>query len=336
MTDVDSQDVRAPEIMVSGASRTISFQPLQYWRKAGILIPLVALFAYLAISVPSFLTTLNVTNLLDQQAAVLCIAAAGTLVLVSGGIDLSVGSTYALSGVAAGMFGAHHGAVAAIVLGIVIGLAIGIVNGLVVTMLRITPFVATLAMSYIVYGIALKISSANLILTSTIPGFQAFANTVWWKLPVAVWIAIAFAIAMALLLSRTTFGRYVVASGGNAEAARLAGVRVSTIRIAAFALSGLAAGLGGVLDAARLGSVQADSGGVSLAFLVLTAIVVGGTSIAGGDGSGWRTIGGVLFIALIGNGFDLKGIDPNWQPIVLGIVLIAAVGVDMFTRRARR
>lgn len=336
MTDVHYEDVAAAEITRPDARTHILLRPLRNWRKAGILIPLIALIAYLWITVPSFLTTENLTNVLDQQAAVLCIAAAGTLVLVSGGIDLSVGSTYALAGVAAGMFGARHGAVAAIVLGIGIGLVIGLLNGLAVTMLRITPFVTTLAMSYIVYGIALEVSSGNLILTSTIPGLGAFANTVWWRLPSAAWIAIVFAVTMSLLLSRTSFGRYVFASGGNAEAARLAGVRVSVIRVAAFALSGVAAGLGGVLDAARLGSVQADSGGVSLAFLVLTAIVVGGTSIAGGEGSGWRTIAGVLFIALIGNDFDLKGIDPNWQPVVLGAVLLAAVAIDMFTRRARR
>jgi ribose transport system permease protein len=294
------------------------------------------LFAYLSIFVPSFLHTQNLINVLDQQAAVLCIAAAGTLVLVGGGIDLSVGSTYALAGVAAGMFGANHGAVAAILLGLSIGLLIGLVNGFVVSMLRITPLVATLAMSYIVYGIALDISSGNLILTSTIPGFQTFANTIFLRLPTAVWIAIVVAVALALLLSRTSFGRNVIAAGGNAEAARLAGVRVGFIRVTTFALSGLAAGLGGVLDAARLGSVQASSGGAGLSFLVLAAIVVGGTSIAGGDGSGWRTIAGVLFIALIGNGFDLKGINPNWQPVVLGVILLAAVAIDMFTRRASR
>jgi ribose transport system permease protein len=319
-----------------GPSTRLLLRPLRSWRKLGILIPLVALFVILSIWVPSFLHKQNLINVLDQQAAVLCIAGAGTLVLVAGGIDLSVGSTYALAGVAAGMFGANHGAVAAILIGLAIGLVIGLANGLVVTTLRITPLVATLAMSYIVYGVALHISSGNLILTATIPGFQSFANTIFLGLPSAVWIAIVIAVAMALLLSRTSFGRNVVAAGGNAEAARLAGVRVDFIRVTTFVLSGVAAALGGVLDAARLGSIQANSGGAALSFSVLAAIVVGGTSIAGGDGSGWRTIAGVLFIALIGNGFDLKEIDPSWEPIVLGVILLAAVAIDMFTRRASR
>ncbi len=306
------------------------------WRMAGIFIPFLILFVFLSIAVGPFLHTQNLINVLDQQAAVLCIAGAGTLVLVAGGIDLSVGSTYAFAGVAAGMVGAHHGAVAAVVVGIAVGLGIGLLNGLIVTVLRISPLITTLAMSYIVYGAALKISSGNLILTATIPGLQTFANDQLWRIPSAVYIAAAFVVVMALLLSRTTFGRYVVASGGNAEAARLAGVRVNVIKVSTFVLSGLAAALGGVLDAARLGSVQANSGGASLAFLVLAGIVVGGTSIAGGEGSGWRTAIGVLFIALIGNWFDLQGIDPNWQQIVLGVILLVAVALDMLARRARR
>jgi ribose transport system permease protein len=138
------------------------------------------------------------------------------------------------------------------------------------------------------------------------------------------------------LLSRTTFGRYMVASGGNAEAARLAGVRVNRIRVITFVLSGGAAGLGGVIDISRLLSAQAASGGTTLAFTVLAGIVVGGTSIAGGEGSVWRTGIGVLFIALIGNGFNLLAVNPLYQQIVLGIILLIAVGLDSWARQRRR
>ena len=156
-------------------------------------------------------------------------------------------------------------------------------------------------------------------------------------MPSAVWIVVVFVIVLALLLSQTTFGRYVVASGGNAEAARLAGVRVNLVRIITFALSGLAAGLGGVIDTSRLLSAQASSWSAStLTFTVLAGIVVGGTSIAGGEGSVWRTTIGVLFIALIGNGFNLLNINTLYQQIVLGLILLLAVGLDVWARKRRR
>ncbi len=306
------------------------------WRTAGILIPFLILFAVLSIASSAFLHTTNLINILDQQASTLCIAAAGTLVLVGGGIDLSVGSTYAFAGVTAGEIGQHHSIYVAIGAALIVGLVVGLANGIIVSVFKISPLITTLAMSYVIQGIALKVSSGNLILTGTVPGFTAFATAQFLSVPSAVWMTLVFVIILALLLSRTTFGRYVVAAGGNAEAARLAGVRVGGIKITTFVLSGLAAALGGVIDASRLGSVIASSGGSTLAFTVLAGIVVGGTSIAGGEGSGWRTAIGVLFIALIGNGFDLLGVDPNWQQIVLGIILLVAVGLDMWTRRARR
>ncbi|MHB8827062.1 MAG: ABC transporter permease [Acidimicrobiales bacterium] len=305
------------------------------WRTAGILIPFLVLFVVLSIASSPFLHTTNLINILDQQAAVLCIAAAGTLVLVAGGIDLSVGSTYALAGVTAGQVGQHHSVVWAILAGFVVGIVVGLINGVIVTVFRISPLITTLAMSYIIYGLALKVTNGNLVLTGSIPGFQTFTNSTFLTVPSAVWMALAVVVVLAVVLSRTTFGRYVVASGGNAEAARLAGVRVNAIKVITFVISGGAAALGGIIDAGRLGSILSTSGGPSLSFLVLAGIVVGGTSIAGGEGSGWRTALGVLFIALIGNGFNLLGVDPNWQQIVLGLILLIAVGLDMWARRAR-
>ena len=128
----------------------------------------------------------------------------------------------------------------------------------------------------------------------------------------------------------------MVASGGNAEAARLAGVRVNRIKVLTFTVSGGAAALGGVIDVSRLLSAQAAGGGTTLAFTVLAGIVVGGTSIVGGEGSVWRTGIGVLFIALIGNGFNLLGVNPLYQQIVLGIILLIAVGLDSWARQRRR
>jgi ribose transport system permease protein len=322
---------QSPFGLRSGASRLLGS-----WRTAGIAIPFLILFIILSITSGPFLHTTNLINILDQQASTLCIAAAGTLVLVAGGIDLSVGATYGLSTVIAGEIALHHSPVLAIVAAIAAGLLIGLVNGLIVTVFKINALITTLAMSFVVGGIALRVSSGNLIVLSATGGFYKFANAQWLTVPSAVWMTLVFVVVLGLLLSRTTFGRHMVASGGNAEAARLAGVRVNRIRVITFVLSGGAAGLGGVIDISRLLSAQAASGGTTLAFTVLAGIVVGGTSIAGGEGSVWRTGIGVLFIALIGNGFNLLGVNPLYQQIVLGIILLIAVGLDSWARQRRR
>ena len=317
--------------LLSGTSRL-----LHNWRTAGIAIPFLILFVTLSITSQPFLHTTNLINILDQQAATLCIAAAGTLVLVAGGIDLSVGATYGLATVVAGEIASHHSPVLAIGAGILVGLAVGLVNGLIVTIFKINALITTLAMSFVIGGLAVKVSGGNLIVLSSSSGFFKFANAQFLTVPSAVWMTLIFVVVLGLLLSRSTFGRYAVASGGNAEAARLAGVRVNLIRVVAFTLSGGAAGLGGVIDISRLLSAQAGSGGNALAFTVLAGIVVGGTSIAGGEGSVWRTAIGVLFIALIGNGIDLLGVDPLYQQIVLGVILLIAVGLDAWARQRRR
>ena len=318
-----------------GGLRSASSRLLHSWRTAGILIPFLVLFAVLSITSQPFLHTTNLINILDQQAATLCIAAAGTLVLVAGGIDLSVGATYGLATVVAGEIAAHHSPVLAIVAAIAVGLFVGLLNGLIVTVFKINALITTLAMSFVIGGLALKVSGGNLIVLSANSGFYKFANSQFLTVPSAVWMTLAFVVVLGLLLSRTTFGRYMVASGGNAEAGRLAGVRVNRIRVVTFTLSGGAAALGGVIDISRLLSAQAASGGSALALTVLAGIVVGGTSIAGGEGSVWRTGIGVLFIALIGNGFNLLGIDPLYQQIVLGVILLIAVGLDSWARQRR-
>jgi ribose transport system permease protein len=144
---------------------------------------------------------------------------------------------------------------------------------------------------------------------------------------------IAAVLVIGFVLSSTIAGRYMYASGGNAEAARLAGVRVNGIRVLAFAVSGTAAGLAGVIDTSRVLSAQASTGDTALTFTVLAGIVVGGTSILGGEGAVWRTVVGVLFIALIGNGYILLGLDPLYEQITMGVILLLAVGFDALTRR---
>ena len=323
----------------AGTPRTSSrfTQPdyLSKLRSAGILIPFVILFIVLSASSGSFFTKPNLLNILDQQSANLIMAAAGTLVLISGGIDLSVGATYALSGVVAAQFAQHHGVLPSVLLAILSGLVIGLINGFISTVLRINSLIATLSMSFIISGLASKVTNGNLIVLTSEPSFAKIAQTSFLTIRTSIWIAAIALLCLGILLSRTTTGRYLYAAGGNPEAARLAGVRVTGVRIIAFAASGTAAALAGVIDTSRVLSAQSSSG-ATLAFTVLAGIVVGGTSILGGDGAIWRTIVGVLFIALVGNGFDLLGVNPLYQQITLGVILLLAVGLDAWARTQRR
>ena len=300
--------------------------------RGGILIPFVITLVALSLISPSFLRFQNLTNILDQQAGIIIVASAGTLVLIAGGIDLSIGATYGLAAASSLIVGTSVSTPVGIAAGLAVGLAVGLVNGTIVTRFRVNPLIGTLAMSFVVSGIAAIVTQGNLVVAFDHPDFQAFAATRVLGISSAAWMMIGVAIVATILLSRTTFGRYVYATGGNAQAARLCGVRVDAILVATFAISGAAAGLAGVIDASRVLSAQA-SGGQFLTFTVLTGIIVGGTSILGGEGSMQRTVIGCLFVALVANGFNLLGLDPFYQQVTLGVILLLAVGVDAWSRR---
>ncbi len=320
----------APNLATRGSAWRRVRAALDY-RRGGILIPFVALFIVLSATSAPFLTTGNLLNIVDQQASTLIPAAASTLVLVAGGIDLSIGAVYALAGVTAAHFALSTNPAVAIFLALLVGLAVGLLNGVVTTVFRVNALITTLATSYVVSGIAGLATGGNIVTDFTRPGFSAFALTSFLGVHTATWVTLFVVVVLAFLLARTTIGRYMYAAGGDAEAARIAGVRVNGVRILAFALSGVAAALGGAIDASRVLSAQSGSG-ATLAFTVLAGIVVGGTSILGGQGAIWRSVVGVLFIALVGNGFDLLGLNALYEQIVLGAFLVLAVGLDAWTR----
>ena len=306
-------------------------------RQGGIIYPFIVLFVILAIwKGTTFYGKTNLLEILDQQASTLIIAAAGTMVLIAGGIDLSVGATYALCQVIATKMALTGNPVLAIVVGVLIGIAVGAVNGVIATFFRINSLIATLAMSFVIGGVAALITSGNLIIAYSALGFANFARTQFLDVTTAAWTMIGVLIILAIVLSRTIAGRYVYAAGSNAEAARLAGVRVQWIKLVTFAISGGAAGLGGILDASRVLSASSQNGGTALTFTVLAGIVVGGTSILGGEGAIWRTVIGTLFIAVIGNGFTLLAWNPLYEQITLGVILLLAVGGDAWSRLRTR
>jgi ribose transport system permease protein len=303
-------------------------------RSSGIVIAFVILFAVLAFSSSAFATKTNLLDILDQQASTIIIAAAATLVLVAGNIDLSMGAIYILAGVVAAQLAQTMSSTLAILLGIGVGLAVGAVNGIIVTYFRINSLIATLAMSFVVAGLGSLVTGGNLIILLNHPGFGDLAETTILGVKTSIWIALAVVIAMSALLARSVIGHYMYAVGGNSGAARLAGVPVRLVQLLTFVLLGGAAALGGVVDDARVLSAQASSSfGETITFTVIAGVVIGGTSILGGEGSVWRTVVGVLFIALIGNGYALLGLDPLYEQITLGVLMLAAVALDSLARQ---
>ncbi|MGE0068481.1 MAG: ABC transporter permease [Solirubrobacterales bacterium] len=318
---------RAP---VATGATGFRFAPRQGWdtalRAGAVPLALLALFVVLSLTADNFLTSGNLLNLLDQATTLGIIASAGTLVVVAGGFDLSVGATFAIAGVIAAKVANSSDPVLGLLAGVLAGAAIGVANGLLVSTFRINSFIATIASGLMIRGGALAITSGFLI-TVTATDFEWLGVTQFGDLKLSVIIFAAWAIAMAFLLGRTTFGRHVYACGGNEEAARLSGIRVGLVRGATFLLSGTAAGLAGVIAASQVASGQADAG-TGIELTAIAAIVVGGASVRGGEGAVWRTVVGVLLLAMIGNGFNLLGIDPVYQNLVYGGIILAAVGAD--------
>ena len=309
-------------------------QVLPAARRYGIAVVTVALFLFLAATTDGFLSQANFRNILDQQSALLIAASFATITMIAGGFDISAASVYVVAPLFALQVENSTGNVAlAVAAGVAVGLVVGVANGLVVTALKVNSFIATLATSFMVFGAGFLISDRSVLRAST-DAYPAIARTRWWGITTGAWIAAAVVAVAWILLSRTRFGRHVYAAGGNAEAARLAGVPVARVKTICFALAGGAAGLAGVVSSRSLSALPSDD--FSFVFGVIAAVVVGGTSIAGGEGAVWRTIAGAFFIALMVNGFNLHQIDPIWQRVIQGAVILAAVSIDSWTQRRSR
>lgn len=314
--------------------RGLSIHGLKGFRDYGVVVGVVVLFAVLSVSSGPFLTRSNLLNLVDQSAYVGIVACAATFVVISGCIDLSVASIFALSGVVAAEIAIHANPWIALIAGIAAGGIVGAMNGFIVVFGRVNSLIATIASALVITGVAQIITNGQLI-TPTNPAFGDIGTGSFISLTYTSWAFIAVAAILWFLIARSRFGRHIYAAGGNAEAARLSGLLVGRVRTGAFVLSGLAAGLAGVLSASRIGDGQSDAG-TNLQIQALTAVFIGGTSISGGSGSVWRTIVGVLLLTLINNGFDLLGINPIYETVVQGLIILVAVSADALSRRGAR
>ncbi len=302
----------------------------------GIIIALLAMCVFLVIfptTRSAFLTQNNVFNILRQNASNLFLATGMTMVIILGGIDLSVGSVIALSGCVAAGCVVNMGLpeVAAFLIAILIGAAVGMFNGVVICKTNIPPFIVTLASMNITKGIALVYTQGAPIRCMT-DAFKFPGAGYVGPIPTPVILMLIIFVIAVMLVNRTHFGRHIYAVGGNAQAASFSGINVQKVKFWVYTFTGIMAGIAGVVIASRLYSGQPRSGeGAEMD--AIAAVVVGGTSMSGGSGRLGGTLIGVLIIGVLNNGLNLMGVDSNWQYIVKGFVILLAVYVDFIRNR---
>jgi ribose transport system permease protein len=294
---------------------------------------LIILCVVLSLATDKFLTTSNLLNVLVQMSVVGIAAVGGTFVIITSGIDLSVGSNVALSGMVAAYTMKELGAsgLVGLLVALAVGAFVGVVNGTSVTVLRLTPFIATLAVLAMCRGLTQQVSQGQTIFGFP-PDFTFLGNgrIAGIQAPVVITI-IVFAVGW-FVLTRTTFGQQVYAVGGNREAARLAGIPVKRVIFSVYVLAGLCAGLAGIVLAGRLNSALSSSA-TGLELQVIAAVVIGGTSLFGGRGSLVGTFIGALLIGVINNGLTLLNVNPFWTQFIQGVVIFVAVLLDALNQR---
>lgn len=294
---------------------------------------LIVLFIFLSFASPAFLTVDNLFNVGTQTAVVALIAIGQTLVIITKGIDLSVGSVAALTGVLGVMIMADLGLppLLAIFGGILVGAGAGFVNGFLVSIANLNPFIATLGMLSVARGLVLLITGATAVF-GVPDSFRLLGQgTIFFGFPIPVLVLIIVAIIGHFVLTRTRLGRYAYAIGSNKEAARLSGIRVGLFLIFVYVIAGALTGLGGMMAASRVASGQPNFG-IGLELDVIAAAVIGGASLFGGQGTIPGTLIGAFLIALIRNGAVLLGLNTFYQSIIIGLIIWAAVYWDQYRR----
>jgi ribose transport system permease protein len=295
-------------------------------RSAGLLLANVAIFAYLSIATTDYLTRQNIINLLYQMTPI-AIAGLGTaLLIITGFVDLSIGSIFGLAAVSSAMLSSVVNPWLAIAIGVVIAAACGYLNGVLVWRIRISPIIITLG-SLIVIAAVVDLLTQGEAVANVPNAYGALGQAQPFGIPSAVYIMIGGALIVGLILAKTTLGLHIYAIGGNRDAADTAGVSVRRIVLAIFLFNGAVAGLAGVLTASRFGTAD-PTYGVNFELSVITAVVLGGIAFSGGEGSIFGALLGVAFVTLINSAVIAIGINAYYGTMVQGIALIVAVGLD--------
>ncbi|MED5019533.1 ribose ABC transporter permease RbsC [Paenibacillus chibensis] len=314
---------------VNQAKTSKGFQVSQITQKLGPLVGLIILIIIVSVLNPSFLEPLNILNLLRQVSINALIAFGMTFVILTGGIDLSVGSILALSSAfVANMLVAGFDPILAIIIGCLLGGIMGMINGLLITKGKMAPFIATLATMTIFRGLTLVYTNGNPITgLGDSMTFQLFGRGYEFGNPVpAITMIITFALLW-VVLHKTSFGRKTYAIGGNEKAAIVSGIKVSRVKIMIYGLAGLLSALAGAILTSRLNSAQ-PTAGTSYELDAIAAVVLGGTSLSGGRGRIVGTLIGALIIGTLNNGLNLLGVSSFYQMVVKGIVILIAVLID--------
>lgn len=306
-------------------------QILRFLQTYAVLIVIAVLIVVLSLLSDSFPTPRNLLNILNQNAPLAIMAAAMTLVIIAGGGRPFGWSDFCHGVGDIGVDCRHRSSYLGLALAPFIGLVLGLVNGLVITALRVHSFLATIATALIFGGIAVAVSDGRLV-SVRIDAFTWLGREQFLGVFYAVWVMVAFAISLSFLLDRTTFGRRVLAVGGNEQAAILSGIRTDRVRVATFAIAGFAAGLAAIISTSRVAVGQASAGD-GLELQTIVAVVLGGTSIYGGQGAIWRSLAGVFLLALVNNGFNILSIDPFYPDLTMGLIILAAVGISAMGQR---
>lgn len=301
--------------------------------KGSTVIGLILLFVLMSILSSDFLTIDNLLNVFRQSAVLMIMAVAMTFIIITGGIDLSVGSQIAVSGVVvAGMIAAGIPVPLAVLFTLMTGGIIGLFIGSVISFQKIPPFIVTLAMMTILTGIAFVLTKGTPIVINS-PQFRSLGRGYLGVIPIPIIIMIAVVILGHILLTHTRFGRFVYAIGDNEETARLCGINVRRVRISVFILGGAVTALAGILLASRL-STGSPNSGTGSELDAIAAVVLGGTNLFGGEGKITGTIMGVLIIAFLNNGLNLLNVTSYNQMLIKGLVILLAVWLN--TMKARK
>ena len=334
MTDtVDEEPTNLPDVetlAIGGMNRRV----LGFVSAYGIYFVLLILVVIATFVYHGFLDLSNISLVLEQNAP-LGIAAVGmTVVLIGGGFDLSVGSTFALSGVLYARWSMGHSIALGLTLGLLSGILCGVLNGFIVTKFRVNPFITTLGTSSIISGFTLLYSNSQSYSVFT-HSFAVIGGGVLFGVPVAVIIMVLAFAVVHVLLRASVAGRMLFAVGGNREASRLSGLPVRLVQASTYVVCGTLAGIAGMVSASQL-SVGQGSAGSTLALEAIAVVVIGGTSISGGEGSVVRTAIGLLILGVLENIFFSLAVNTNWQLITQGVIVVAAVALDLSLRRWQR
>jgi ribose transport system permease protein len=286
-----------------------------------------------SIAYPRLLDLTNIKNFLSQSAPVGIVAVGMTFVMIGGGFDLSVGAIFALGAVIFASLADPVGLWAAAVVVLLVSAACGVINGFIITKLKVNPFVATLGSGSAFGGIA-YIYSQSAPLTPNNPAYQNLGTEMWLGWPISIWLMVIAFLVGGFVLAKTVYGQSIYAIGGNTEAAKLSGLRVNLLRGSTYVLTGICSGIGGMILSSRLAVGQADMGS-NIALDAIAIVVIGGTSLLGGEGAIWRTAMGLLIIATLTNIFDSLAVSTNYQLVVKGTIVIAAVALDLYARSLR-